>query len=192
MVCKNCGEYVNEKFEYCPYCGDFLDKSQYMENDIVYKIYPTCNIWTELIPDLKTILILVLLTFINFYFQDFLLLNEYYSPNYIWILYIIVFLWYDMKAMMKKLRFQKIEYCFYKDHLEYHEQFGRRIMHSVRYDTISDVAIHQSWIDSMFHRGTLALYTANREDYGIYIYDVPNVEEVYYQVKKMIDSANHH
>ena len=42
----------------------------------------------------------------------FLLLNDHYSPNYIWILYIIVFLWYDMKAMIKKLRFQKIEYKF--------------------------------------------------------------------------------
>lgn len=189
MVCKNCGEKVNEKFEYCPYCGEFLDKSNYCEDEIIYTIYPTCDVFKELIPDLKTILILFLLTFINFYFQDFLLLNDHYSPNYIWILYIIVFLWYDMKAMIKKLRFQKIEYKFYKHHLEYHENFGRKIMHSVNYSNIRDVAIHQSWIESIFHRGTLALYSANHEEYGIYIHDIKNVEDAYYEVKQIIENA---
>ena len=190
MVCKHCNEHVSEQFEYCPYCGNFLDKSTYLEDEVIYKVYPTCNVWVELIPDFKTILILILLTFIHFYFQDFLLLNEYYRTSYIWLIYIVVFLWYDFKAIMKKLRFQKIEYCFYKDHLEYHEQFGRKIIHSVRYQTISDVAIHQSWFDSLCHCGTLALYTSNREDYGIYIHDVKNVEEVYTQVKKLIDLSN--
>ena len=65
MVCKNCGEKVNEKFEYCPYCGEFLDKSNYCEDEIIYTIYPTCDVFKELIPDLKTILILFLLTFLD-------------------------------------------------------------------------------------------------------------------------------
>lgn len=187
MICKNCGEKVNEKFEYCPYCGEFLDKSSYEEEDTLYTIYPTCDILKELVPDLKTILILALLTFMNFYFQDFLLMNEYYKPNYIFYLYFIVFIWYDMKAMTKKLRFQKVEYQFYKDHLEYHETFGRHIHHSVRYSTISDVAVHQTFVEQLFQRGTIALYSGNAQERGIYIHDIKNVEQAYTSIKEIIE-----
>lgn len=190
MNCKNCGEKVNEKFEYCPFCGDFLDKSTYDEDDVQYTIYPTCDMLKEIIPDMKTILILVLLTFINFYFQDFLLMNENYSPNYIYILYVIVFLWYDFKAIMKKMRFQKVEYQFYKDHLEYHEKFGRHIEHSVRYATITDVGVHQTFIEQLFHRGTIALYSGSHHEKGIYIYDIKNVEEAYYNIKEIIERSS--
>ena len=62
-------------------------------------------------------------------------------------------------------------------------------MHSVNYSNIRDVAIHQSWIESIFHRGTLALYSANREEYGIYIHDIKNVEDAYYEVKQIIENA---
>lgn len=189
MICKNCGEKVKETFEYCPFCGDFLDKSTYLEREEQsYEVSPTCHFLISMIPDMKMILILMLYTVIHVYFKEELLLTGYYQEEMIWYVYLIVFAWYLGKAVWKKIKCRKTSYIFYKDHMEYHEDFGRKIVHRVNYDTIGQVSLYQSWLDSLLDQGTLALYPATRDAYGIYIHDMKHVKEVYHRVKEIVEA----
>jgi hypothetical protein len=86
------------------------------------------------------------------------------------------------------------EYRFYPDRLEYAEGFWTAEQKSIKFRDIKEVHLRQGIVQRKHGLGTLHLSTpsgsampsSNRAFSGIRLHNIPNVEEVYQQVKELV------
>jgi membrane protein YdbS with pleckstrin-like domain len=96
---------------------------------------------------------------------------------------------------VKKRTYEKTEYRFYKNRLEYYEGFFNIEEKSISYDRITEVGLRKGILQRQYGLGTITLSTpatgvsANRAGRsGIRVADIENPDEIYTEVKRLIKS----
>jgi membrane protein YdbS with pleckstrin-like domain len=95
----------------------------------------------------------------------------------------------------QKKTYAKTEYRFYQTKLDYYEGFFTTEEKTIDYKNITEVNLVRGVIQKKYGLGTVVLSTPatgfarGRARSGIRIHDIPNAEQVYQQVKGLIQRA---
>lgn len=95
----------------------------------------------------------------------------------------------------QKKTYAKTEYCFYQTKLDYHEGFFTTEEKTIDYKNITEVTLVKGIVQKKYGLGTIVLSTpatgfaSGRARSGIRVQDIPNADQVYQQIKDMIQRA---
>lgn len=92
-------------------------------------------------------------------------------------------------VIFKKMQMKKMEYAFYNTKVCYKDSFLNQVEKEVKYKHIRECLLSRSIMDRIFGFGRIVLYTNAETGFanGIFIPCVENSEEVYKQIKALLD-----
>lgn len=196
MFCPNCNDKVRVHDNFCSHCGISLQEStlpsevtlahKEKPREYVCSVYPRYSLLYDLIPGFQMTFILALLGVVAYIVYE----QKPYDTKYIYgaiLVFLIVFM---IKSMVTKFHNSKIAYHVYQDHLEYVDDYMGNQHHEITYENIIDLAIYQSFIGKILGFGTIAVYTNQQVSQGVILRSVHNVQEIYDDLKNLVDTSN--
>ena len=218
MFCRKCGEQLEENAKFCAKCGssttvdeqgttEVNKEERKIDNNVIkYTLKPTFNYGYKICSIIGTTLLFVLL--IGLYFLEEIELAWAYSTltgelkivPVIIIAAIIIYVY--IKLIFDKKQYEKLEYNFYHNKLEYIDGFINKEQKELKYKNIREVTMSQNILERIFRIGTIKIFTnASSGVYGgsshrnmnakngIIVHCVTDVKEKYQQVKQIIDEG---
>lgn len=223
MFCRKCGSEINDNAVFCIKCGYDLSEVN-IENNIVggnsYVSEPIDNskIYTSIKPTFNWVhkffqkgwkWALVALYFgssiefrqmsidpetFRFNYETLSLLELYPIPI---ILITLVLIFIHM--LLDKMQYNKIQYDFYSDRVEYKDGFLNISQKELKYKFIREVAMTKNILERMFNLGTIHLYTnassgirRSRHNAsggnGLALHCISDIEQVLPYIKNLVDS----
>lgn len=210
MFCRKCGEENNDEAKFCKNCGEDLSGtnvekgtrkgSKEKDNTIKYSLKPTYN-WgyKSITVGLGSLVVALIIIFYLFeeYTFDILLSG---SPIGL-IVFIGIVIFIIVRMVMEKFQYNKLEYNFYNDRIEYVDGFFNISQKELKYKYVREVTMTRNILERLFDIGTIRIYTnassgykaygrnrANRQgENGITIHCITNTKEQYEKVKAIID-----
>ncbi|MEA3306313.1 MAG: PH domain-containing protein [Elusimicrobiota bacterium] len=98
---------------------------------------------------------------------------------------------------VQKKSYSKTEYRFFSDKLEYYEGFFNIEEKSIKYKNVTEVYLRKGVFQKMYGLGTIVFSTpatgtqsVNRSRSGIKVLDIENSDEVYRQIKDLVEKAS--
>ncbi len=204
MYCPKCGKQIDDNSVYCRFCGYKIKKEETTAtksyaNIKKLSLRPVFIPWVTIAATIPVQLFFTLWGGIFFGGMSipFLMLfgikekNPFYSFLFFGLLFfvgipIIVYI-------AKRKTYEMTVYDFYDDHLEYYEGFWTVEKKSINYDRITEISLRSGIIQKKYGLGTIFLSTPatgyssrGRARSGIALYDIPNAESVYIEIKKLI------
>jgi len=206
MFCTQCGSKLPEGSIFCTQCGNKIGENE-IDGHKVSKPSkpPTSNEPTLVVkPSFTTIPSLVnglfasvflaflagiplasILFWVNGFFQLKLFQQSFSFSNIIGVVVALFLISIVVMFFMKKRTYDKTEYRFFDNRLEYTEGFLDSEAHSIKYNQITNTAVKRSMVQQVYGLGTISLWTASKV--GITIQDVANVDKIYETIKKFVD-----
>jgi len=204
MYCRKCGQKMQNDSIFCPACGTAVDQSAravVQESNI-----PVLSLKPVFIPWAVMLAVLPLQIFMTIwgggFFGGFSMfavqaLNLEVPPGSTFVFFGALFFFTIpiVTYHAQKKTYAKTEYRFYQTKLDYYEGFFTTEEKTIDYKNITEVNLVRGIVQKKYGLGTVVLSTpatgfaSGRARSGIRIHDIPNAEQVYHQVKGLIQRA---
>ena len=207
MFCKECGTENTNEATFCEKCGTSLKED--VKNEVNNKVDKTVlkhNIkpiynWGYKIITIGLSSVIFALILIFYIFEEFTFMIM--SGFSIFILGGIA-LYVGLRLLFEKLQYDKLDFNFYSDRMEYKDGFLNITEKELKYKFIRETTMTQNILERLFKIGTIRIFTnassgmgaaygkANNmkmQQNGILIHCVNNVKEEYEAIKKIIDEG---
>ena len=204
MYCRKCGQEMQNDSSFCSACGTAVGESPrtvVQESNI-----PVLSLKPVFIPWAVMLAILPLHVFMTIwgggFFGGFSMfavqaLGIKLPPGTTFVFFGMLFFFAIpiITYTTQKKTYAKTEYRFYQTKLDYYEGFFTTEEKTIDYKNITEVNLVKGIIQKKYGLGTVVLSTPatgfahGRARSGIRIHDIPNAEQVYQQVKGLIQRA---
>lgn len=189
MFCEKCGTQLPESAEFCPNCGTSIANAEKLaekvsDTEIQLTVKPTFKFGYMVLPALIIYGIIILIFGITFFSIS---IGVGLIVMIVCFLFLIAIL--AIKAAINKKQYNNYSYDFYKTKVIYKDSFLNMSEKEVKYKYIREVTMRQTFIQRWFNIGSIILFTNAETGYGngIYIMNVENVQDVYKNIKSIID-----
>lgn len=223
MFCRKCGEPLDENAKFCSKCGtstntqneiaeenvngETVKETKKIDNDVVkYVLKPTFNYGYKICSILGGVLIFILVFAIAMLEEIDLIMEMVFETEFmqatIIVVIAVVIIYTLIKLLFEKKQYDKLEYNFYNNKLEYVDGFINKEEKELKYKNVREVTMTQSIVERMFGLGTIRIFTNassggyGRDNHGnmnarngIVIHCVKDVRENYKKVKEIIDEG---
>lgn len=190
MFCEKCGTKLPDDASFCTNCGTSVNggesktKEKVADNDVQLNVKPTFKLGYMILPYILTYAILFACISLPLFAMD----GEIGIGISI-IMLVVMAVIFAIATFFTKKQYSNYSYDFYKTKVIYRDSFLNLSEKEVKYKYIREVTMRQTIFQRMFNIGTIILFT-NAETgvgNGISIVNVENVQEVYKNIKKVID-----
>jgi len=197
MFCMNCGTKLADDAAFCTNCGNAVAsttkkekvKEKIIDDKVELNVKPTFKFWFMAIPYVVVLLVLI---------APFLLMLSTEAKGGELVLGILLFLGVPVLLFMAiilflvKKQYKAYNYDFYKTKVIYRDSFINISEKEVKYKNIREVSLRRGLIQRGFNLGTIVLYTNAETGYanGIMINNVENAEQVYKNIKELINAED--
>lgn len=189
MFCEKCGKQILDNAEYCTNCGTKVEKGfktndKILDTEIQLRVQPTFKFGYMVLPSL-----IVYIVFILILGAMFMFLSPIAGVVVTIIGFVILAVAMGIKVAINKKQYDSYTYDFYKTKVIYKDSFLNLSEKEVKYKYIREVTMRQTFIQQYFNIGNIILYTNAETGFGngIFIINVENVNDVYRQIKSIID-----
>ncbi len=205
MYCSNCGQKISKNDKFCSNCGQMIsdrlsDQSNHINQDskldndeVLFSLHPSNNRFLILLR-VGPIALFLALWGTGFFggFGSFILGKlSFFIAGFYFILInpIVIYICY-------RNTYEKTEYHFYNNRIEYHEGFFNVNCSSIQYKKVTGINMTENVIQKQFGLGTIVLYTASsnynsnnlsNNNGNIKLVNIKNPTEVYEKVKKFLE-----
>lgn len=190
MFCEICGTQLPDTAEFCTNCGTKIarvDKKTHesiSDTEIQLRVQPTFKFGYMALPYLITFIIIILM------FSLTVGIISVGAGIVVFLAGIIIMaIILGIKTAFNKKQYDSYCYDFYKTKVVYRDSFLNLSEKEVKYKYIREVTMRQTFIQRYFNIGNIVLFTSAETGYGngIFIMNVENVQEVYKNIKSIID-----
>lgn len=191
MFCEKCGTQLLEGADFCTKCGTSTkgEKSntrveKIPDVDIQLRVQPTYKFGYMVLPSIIGFGIIILIfSFI------FAMISIIAGITVFLISLIIMALILGIKVAINKKQYDSYCYDFYRTKVIYKDSFLNVSEKEVKYKHIREVTMRQTFFQRFFNIGSIILFTNAETGFGngIYIMSVENVQNVYRDIKAIID-----
>lgn len=193
MYCKNCGTNVQNDDNFCPGCGRPVEDS----GAPVLRLRPVFVPWAAWVSILPLQIFMTIWGggffggFSLFALQTLKLDIPAWAPFAFFAGLFFVGIPFIAYAAQKST-YGKTEYTFYATRLDYYEGFFTTEQKSIDYKNVTEANLSKGIIQKKYGLGTITLSTPatglvhGRARSGIQISDIPNVDQVYAEIKALI------
>lgn len=193
MFCERCGTQLPDGAAFCTNCGanttgggKKVITEKIPDTEIQLKVQPSFKFGYMVLPSLIGWgSLIVIMSFI------FGIASEMATVGIICALVCFTFIGIilGIKAAINKKQYDSFCYDFYRTKVIYKDSFLNLSEKEVKYKYIREVTMRQTFIQRYFNIGNIILFTNAETGYGngIYIMNVENVQDVYRDIKSIID-----
>ena len=191
MFCERCGTQLPDTAQFCTNCGTNIGggvnrpaAEKIPDTEIQLRVQPSFKFGYMVIPSLIIYGIMILI---------FSLMMGAISAGVGFVVFLVGFvilsLILGIKTALNKKQYDSFCYDFYKTKVIYRDSFLNLSEKEVKYKYIREVTMRQTFIQRYFNIGNIILFTNAETGYGngIYIMNVENVQDVYRDIKSVID-----
>ena len=190
MFCEKCGVQLPDTAEFCTNCGANITKNAKMaernipDTEIQLNVKPTFSFGYMVLPSLIIWSIFIIIFSVILGVADVSV-----GIGIAVVCFIVLALILGIKTAINKKQYDSYSYDFYRTKVIYKDSFLNLSEKEVKYKYIREVTMRQTFIQRYFNIGNIILFT-NAETglgNGIFIVNVKNVQEVYKNIKSIID-----
>lgn len=191
MFCERCGTQLPDTAEFCTNCGTSIARGgrrptaeKIPDTEIQLRVKPSFKFGYMVLPSLIIYGIMILI---------FSLMMGAISAGVGLVVFLVGFvilaLILGIKTALNKKQYDSFCYDFYKTKVIYRDSFLNLSEKEVKYKYIREVTMRQTFIQRYFNIGNIILFTNAETGYGngIYIMNVEDVQDVYRDIKSVID-----
>lgn len=191
MFCERCGTQLPDTAQFCTNCGTSIGGEvkrptveKIPDTEIQLRVQPSFKFGYMVLPSLIIYGIMILI---------FSLMMGAISAGVGLVIFlvcsVILALILGIKTALNKKQYDSFCYDFYKTKVIYRDSFLNLSEKEVKYKYIREVTMRQTFIQRYFNIGNIILFTNAETGYGngIYIMNVENVQDVYRDIKSVID-----
>jgi membrane protein YdbS with pleckstrin-like domain len=214
MYCTECGRDINKEVKFCPHCGAPQSSEQVRTATAVKEPEPATPVdYSEpllvtkpvFVPWVTVVGIIPLQIFMTLWGGGFFGGFSMFAVKALglnlptWFTFVLfgALFFFGIPFLTyfgAKRTSAATEYRFYPDRLEYAEGFWTAEQKSIKYADVKEVHLRRGVVQRKYGLGTIHLSTAsasalpssNRAFSGIRLQNIPDVEEVYQQVKDLV------
>lgn len=190
MFCEKCGTQLPDTAKFCTNCGtnitgNIKNQEQNIEDtNIQLLVKPTFSFGYMVLPSLISYSILTIICALIF---------STISPTVGGVITLIVFLTLALtlgiKTAFNKRKYANCSYSFYKTKVIYKDNFFGVSEKEIKYKYIREITMNQTFMQRYSGLGDIILFTNAETGHGngIYIMNVEDVDNVYKQIKEIIN-----
>ena len=190
MFCERCGTKLPDTADFCTNCGNSIVKSakvlerNIVDTEIQLRIKPTFSFGYMVLPSLIIYSILIII-----FSLILCIMSVIVGIVIALICFVLLALILGIKTAINKKQYDSYSYDFYKTKVIYKDSFLNLSEKEVKYKYIREVTMRQTFVQRYFNIGNIVLFTNAETGFGngIYIMNVEDVQEVYKNVKSIID-----
>lgn len=199
MFCMNCGTKLANDAAFCTNCGTAVagnvkkeekkEKVKIVDDTVMLNVKPTFKFLYMFMPCLTsffTMLLPLIIITASVESDTSVLLGMSIMLGVIYSLYIII------KSIFVSKQYKSYNYDFYKTKVIYKDSFINISEKEVKYKNIREVYLRRGLFQRMFNLGTIVLFTNAETGFanGIFIKDVENSEQLYKEIKQLLDEQD--
>lgn len=205
MYCRNCGGEMQNEVNFCPDCGTATgtqNQPQIQESDV-----PVLSLKPVFIPWAVILSIIPIHLFLTIWGGGFFGGFSMFAvgalgldlPGWFTFVFFGALFFFGVPFVAyatQKKTYRKTEYTFYQTKLDYFEGFFTTEEKTIDYKNITEVNLVRGIIQKKYGLGTIILSTpatgvvSGRARSGIRVHDIPNADQVYRQIKGLINQAS--
>lgn len=194
MICANCAAPVPDNAHFCPHCGYSLKNAT--PQLVIKPFFTPLHVFVSIIPIqiFFSIWGATIFGIVGFFIIEYFGLEI--NPWYVALITGILFLIFTplVAAYIIFQRYSTTEYRFYHDHLDCQEGFWPLQHKTINLEHIIELHMIQRFWQRLFNLGTIVLSTAASDKFkqtfgGIKMVDIHKPQEVYWSIKRIIESA---
>lgn len=191
MFCGRCGTQLPDTAQFCTNCGTSTrgetkrpTTEKILDTEIQLRVKPSFKFGYMILPFLIMCVIIALL----FSLAMSIVSAALGVLSFIVLSLIFAFI-LGITTIINKKQYNSFCYDFYKTKVIYRDSFFNLSEKEVKYKYIREVTMRQTFIQRYFNIGNIILFTNAETGYGngIYITNVENVQDVYRDIKSVID-----
>lgn len=191
MFCEKCGVKLPDSAEFCTNCGTNIARGtqkttgeKISDTQIQLRVQPTFKFGYIVLPSL-----LVYSIFILIFSSIMGIISASIGFKVFFVCIFIMAIIIGIKTAINKKQYECYCYDFYKTKVIYKDSFLNLSEKEVKYKYIREVTMRQTFIQRFFNIGNIVLFTNAETGFanGILIMNVENVQDVYRDIKNVID-----
>lgn len=190
MFCQKCGAELENSAVFCTKCGakvgnsEEAPKEKIKDDQVQLEVKPTFKFAYMVLPSL--IFYVIVVAIITAMLSIASIIGGLFIGACLLILACVIL---GIKALLNKKQYDNYRYDFYKTKVIYQDSFINISEKEVKYKYIREVVMRQTFIQRWFNLGNIILFTNAETGFanGIYIVNVENVQEVYQNIKSIIE-----
>ncbi|HAB66234.1 MAG TPA: hypothetical protein DCE23_02585 [Firmicutes bacterium] len=190
MFCERCGTKLPDTADFCTNCGNSIVKSakvaeqNIVDTEIQLRVKPTFSFGYMVLPSLIIYSVLIII-----FSLMFCMMSVIAGIVIALICFILLALILGIKTAINKKQYDSYSYDFYKTKVIYKDSFLNLSEKEVKYKYIREVTMRQTFVQRYFNIGNIILFTNAETGFGngIYIMNVEDVQDVYKNIKSIID-----
>jgi len=191
MFCERCGTQLPDTAEFCTNCGTSIARGgrrptaeKIPDTEIQLRVQPSFKFAYMVLPSA-----IVFGIFILFFSLMMGMISAGVGFGVFLVSTLIMVIILGIKTALNKKQYDSFCYDFYKTKVIYRDSFLNLSEKEVKYKYIREVTMRQTFIQRYFNIGNIILFTNAETGYGngIYIMNVENVQDVYRDIKSVID-----
>jgi membrane protein YdbS with pleckstrin-like domain len=191
MFCERCGTQLPDAAEFCTNCGTKIatgnrnvTTERIPDTDIQLRVQPTFKFGYMVLPS-----VIIFGIFILFISLMMGMISAGVGLVVFLVSTLIMVIILGIKTAINKKQYDSYCYDFYKTKVIYKDSFLNLSEKEVKYKYIREVTMRQTFIQRYFNIGNIVLFTNAETGFanGIFIMNVENVQDVYREIKSVID-----
>ena len=191
MFCERCGTQLPDTAEFCTNCGTSIagggrkaTLEKIPDTQIQLRVQPTFKFGYMVLPS-----VIVFGIFILFFSLMMGMISAGVGFGVFLVSTLIMVIIIGIKTTINKKQYDSYCYDFYKTKVIYKDSFLNLSEKEVKYKYIREVTMRQTFIQRFFNIGNIVLFTNAETGFanGIFIMNVENVQDVYKEIKSVID-----
>ena len=191
MFCERCGTQLPDTAEFCTNCGTSIagggrkaTSEKIPDTQIQLRVQPTFKFGYMVLPS-----VIVFGIFILFFSLIMGMISAGVGFGVFLVSTLIMVIILGIKTIINKKQYDSYCYDFYKTKVIYKDSFLNLSEKEVKYKYIREVTMRQTFIQRFFNIGNIVLFTNAETGFanGIFIMNVENVQDIYKEIKSVID-----